>query len=304
MIVDVHTHCVPCPACVGEPFRTDAARVRASKVDFARPYADYPKTTGGAGVVSIVFGGKARLSGYWVDDADVAACVAEDPARRIGFMSLDPTQPGWREELERGHRELGLRGIKLMPMYAGFYPQDAKLDDLWRYVSRHNLPVLTHTGTTFVSKAPIDCTLPRHLDAVALKFPDARVILAHLGHPYEGECVAVIRKHRNLYADLSALHYRPWQHFHSLMLVHEYGVWDKVLFGSDYPVSTVEETLAGFRALGGIRVDRFALPKERIEEVIHRDTLKILGLSVPASEVGAAPRVAPTKRPAKKKGRA
>ena len=28
--------------------------------------------------------------------------------------------------------------------------------------------------------------------------------MAHLGHPYEGECVVVIRKHPNVYADVSA----------------------------------------------------------------------------------------------------
>ena len=37
---------------------------------------------------------KARLSGVWIDDRDVAAYVAGDPGRMIGFMSLDPTQDG------------------------------------------------------------------------------------------------------------------------------------------------------------------------------------------------------------------
>ena len=279
MIVDVHTHCWPCPDCIGEPFRSDASRMRATPVRLTRSYADYPATTGGEDVVSIVFGGKARLSGIWADDADVAACVAQDPARRIGFMALDPTQPGWQDEMREGRERLGLCGVKLMPMYAGFMPQDSLLDPFWEYAARHNLPVLLHTGTTFVSSAPLECTLPRHVDAVARRFPGVRIVMAHLGHPYEGECVAVIRKHRNVYADLSALHYRPWQHFNSLMLVHEYNVWDKVLFGTDYPVSTVEETLAGLRSLCDVRIDRFALPREKVEEVIHRDSLALLGLN-------------------------
>ena len=36
-----------------------------------------------------------------------------------------------------------------------------------------------------------------------------------------------IRKHANLYAGCSALHDRPFQFYHSLMLVQEYGVWHK-----------------------------------------------------------------------------
>jgi len=199
----------------------------------------------------------------------------------IGFLSLDPTQPGWEQELEYGHQELKLKGIKLMPMYAGFYPQDEKLDYLWSYAQKHQLPVLLHTGTTFASQSWIEATLPRHLDPVARRFPEVRMILAHLGHPFEGECIAVIRKHPHLYADVSALHYRPWQLFHSLMLVQEYGVWDKVLFGTDYPFTTVQASIDGLRSLAEVKIDRFSLPLDKIEAMIHRDSLPLLGLERP-----------------------
>ncbi len=281
MIIDVHTHCWPRAECFSASFQADARRMRVSAVNLVTRYEDYRASTGGEEVVSVVFGGKARLTGIWVDDADVAACVAGDPRRLIGFMSLDPTQPGWEGEMREGHEELGLRGIKLLPMYAGFFPQDERLDPLWRYASKHGLPVLLHTGTTFVSNAPIECTLPRHLDPVASRFPDVKIILAHLGHPYEGETVAVIRKHPNLFADVSALFYRPWQLFHSLMLVEEYRVWDKLLFGTDFPVTTVAESVAGLRALCDIRIDRFSIPRDQIEALIVRDALSLLNLADP-----------------------
>jgi predicted TIM-barrel fold metal-dependent hydrolase len=104
--------------------------------------------------------------------------------------------------------------------------------------------------------------------------------MAHLAHPYEAECVAVIRKHPNVYADISALHYRPFQLYNSLMLVQEYGVWNKVLFGTDYPFTTVNESIAGLRDLNCM-LDGTALPRLdecKIEEMISRDTLSILGL--------------------------
>ena len=280
MIVDVHTHCWP-PDCFSASFLADARRMRAAPVDLVTRYEAYRAATGEEDVVAVVFGGKARLSGVWIHDTDVAAYVARDPERLIGFMSLDPTQPGWEDEMREGRERLGLQGIKLLPMYAGFYPQDERLDALWRYATQHGLPVLLHTGTTFVAKAPIECTLPRHLDAVARRFPDVKIVLAHLGHPYEGETVAVIRKHPNLFADVSALFYRPWQLFHSLMLVHEYGVWDKLLFGTDFPVTTVAETLAGLRGLCDVRIDRFVVPRDRVEEMIHRNALALLGLADP-----------------------
>jgi uncharacterized protein len=280
MIIDIHSHVWPSPTCFTPKFVAESSRMRGRAPQLITTYAEY-RASASACEVSVVFGGKARLAGIWIDDADVAAYVKQAPNELIGFLSIDPTQPGWEDELRHGHQQLGLKGVKLLPMYAGFFPDDTALDPFWKYAQQHGLPVLLHTGTTFVSQGPIECTLPRHVDNVARRFPDVKIIMAHLAHPFEGECVAVIRKHPNVYADLSALHYRPWQLFNSLMLVHEYGVWEKVLFGSDYPVTTVDESVAGLRAVCSIKVDRFQLPIEKMEELIHRDSLTLLGLALP-----------------------
>ena len=285
-VTDVHSHAWAYPDHFGDDFRRQAARARAGvEVDLTVDYEHY-RATSPPGTRTIVFGGKARLSGQWVDDRYVADYVGRHPESLIGFMCLDPTQPGWEREMREGREELGLRGIKLLPMYAGFRPDEARLDPMWRYASEHRLPVLLHTGTTFVAQAPLECTLPRHLDPVATRFPDVKIIMAHLGHPYEGECIATFRKHENVYADVSALHYRPFQLYHSLMLVQEYGVWHKVLFGTDFPFTTVDESIAGLRKLNAM-LEGTALPRlnaEQIEGLIYRDSLKLLGL---AGEGGA-----------------
>ena len=280
MIIDVHSHAWQYPDHFNDDFRDQARRARAGvEVDLTVRYEDYAAAATPP-VRTIVFGGKARLSGLWVDDHHVKEYVAEHADRLIGFQSLDPTQDGWQQEMRQGHRELGLVGIKLLPMYAGFRPDDARLDPLWSYARQHALPVLLHTGTTFVAQAPLECTLPRHLDVVATRFPEVKIIMAHLGHPYEHECIAVIRKHPNVYADVSALHYRPFQLYNSLMLVQEYGVWSKVLFGTDYPFTTVDASIDGLRKLNA-QVDGTALPRldaDAIEALIHRQSLTLLGL--------------------------
>jgi hypothetical protein len=280
-IIDVHSHFWRYPDHFTADFRRQAKRARAGiELDLSVRFEDYQRQSV-PDVKTVVFGGKARLSGLWVDDRDIQSYVAEHPDQLIGFLSLDPTQPEWEAELRDGHLEFGLRGIKLMPMYAGFRPDEERLAPLWQYAQRHHLPVLLHTGTTFVSQAPLECTLPRHLDPVATRYPEVRMILAHLGHPYEGECVAVIRKNPHVYADLSALHYRPFQLYHSLMLVQEYGVWDKVLLGTDYPFTTVTATLDGLRSLNrmltGTSLPR--LDEAAIENLIVRDSLALLGLN-------------------------
>jgi predicted TIM-barrel fold metal-dependent hydrolase len=276
MVVDVHSHFWR-PDDFSEDFRNQARRARNGDIDLTVRWEDYIASVENF-AKAIVFGGKARLSGVWVPDDAVAEYVGQHPDKLLGFLSLDPTQPGWQEELRRGHQDLKLKGVKLLPMYAGFRPNQPELNYLWEYAGQHNLPVLLHTGTTFIDRAPIECTLPRHLDDVATRFPDVKIILAHLSHPYEGECVAVIRKHPNLFADCSALHYRPFQLYHSLMLVQEYGVWDKVLFGTDYPFTTVSASIAGIRNLNGM-LEGTHLPRlsdSKIEAMLNRNSLKLL----------------------------
>jgi predicted TIM-barrel fold metal-dependent hydrolase len=280
-IVDIHSHAWGYPVHFGNKFRSQAAKARAGvEVDLTVRLEEYRRSAPD-GTRTVVFGGKARLSELWVDDAHVGRYVAQDPKHLIGFLSVDPTQQGWEREMLAGHEELGLRGIKLLPMYAGFLPQDDRLNPLWEYATKNRLPVLLHTGTTFISQAPIECTLPRHLDPVATRFPDVKIIMAHLGHPYEGECIAVARKHPNVFADISALHYRPFQLYHSLMLAQEYGVWDKLLFGTDYPFTTVDASIAGLRKLNAM-LEGTALPRldtQQIEHLIYRDSLSLLGLA-------------------------
>ena len=281
MIIDVHSHTWQFPEHFTDQFRQQASQVAKAdeELDLSITYEAYRQSAQNCDK-TIVFGGKARLSGLWVDDQYVADYVNAHSDYLIGFLSVDPTQDGWQQEMEYGHQELGLRGIKLLSMYAGFYPHDERLDSLWRYATEHRLPVLLHTGTTFVAQAPLDCTLPRHLDPVATRFPDVIIIMAHLSHPYEGECAVVIRKHTNVYADVSALHYRPFQFYNSLMLVQEYGVWDKLLFGSDYPFTTIDASIEGLYALNKM-LDGTVLPRlheDQIDALIHRDSLSILEL--------------------------
>lgn len=282
MIIDIHSHAWRFPEDFSPTLIEQARRAKAGQeVDFRVRY-DYYRKTAPDDTVTVVFGGKARLSGLWVDDAYVAEYVKQDRQRLLGFLSVDPTQNGWQREMHEGHQELGLAGIKLLPMYSGFSPDDERLDPLWWYAREHRLPVLLHTGTTFVAQAPLEFTLPRLLDRVATRFPEVKIIMAHLGHPYEGECVVTIRKHPNVYADISALHYRPFQFYHSLMLVQEYGVWDKLLFGTDYPFTTVNATLAGLRSLNDM-LDGTKLPRldmQQMEQMIRRDTLSMLGLAI------------------------
>src|SRR5204863_7334860 len=133
---------------------------------------------------------------------------------------------------------------------------------------------------TFPQKAPLKFSLPILLEDVAMLFPRLKMIIAHMGHPWIAETVVLIRKQPNFFADISALHYRPWQFYNALITAKEYGVLNKLLFGSDFPFTTPDATLESLRNFNNI-VAGTNLPKlasEEIEMLIHSPTLDLLEL--------------------------
>jgi uncharacterized protein len=213
----------------------------------------------------------------------VAEFVAAAPGRRIGFLSIHPEVPGAEDELERARTDLGLKGIKLGPNYQVFDPLGPAALRIYELAEQHGLPILFHQGASPVRDAPLRFAHPLVMDEVAIRFPELRVVMAHLGHPWQRETIVTIRKHPHLYADISALFYRPWSFYEGLRLATEWGVLDRLLFGSDFPIATPGETAAGLRAVND-PIAGTALPPvplDAIEELIARDPLPLLGLDRP-----------------------
>jgi len=210
----------------------------------------------------------------------IAAQVKASNGRAIGLASVDPNHDGAAEELERAVTQLGLRGLKLSPVYQGF---DPRMDSAWRLyemADRFRIPVMFHVGGSASHTAQLEHGSPMLLDPMARAFPSLKVIVAHLGQPYMNETVILMRKQPNVYADLSARFHRPWQLYNGLVLAMEYNVWDKILFGTDFPNKTPEEAMALFRGLTRM-VEGTNLPKitdEMIHAVLYQRPLSLVGL--------------------------
>ena len=222
---------------------------------------------------------------YFMDDArtvndETAEFVRAHPEKFIGFLSVHPRDPKMLEEIERGVKDLGLRGIKLGANYQNFDPLGEDAFRLYQRAQELHLPILFHQGTSPVRFADLDFAHPRHVDRIAMRFPDLKIILAHLGHPWQVDCFAVIRKHPNVYADISANFYRPWSYYNALRLATEWSVLPKLLFGSDFPAATPQETMDAIPRVNDV-IQGTGMPPVPVDEflkVIDRDSLGLLGL--------------------------
>ncbi|GLY71753.1 amidohydrolase family protein [Actinoallomurus iriomotensis] len=288
MIVDVHAHTPTHRDAVPEGERRVYHEWRNDRpVATTNSWADFDSSMADADicvVFNIAVDDPEAATGLPYDPAltndNTAAFVAADPARRIGFMSVNPTRPGALDEADRC-RDLGLVGVKLGPNYQEFDPLGEPAQEFYRYCERHGLPILFHCGASPIRKAPLRYTYPLVMDEIAIRHPELRIVLAHMGHPWARETVVTIRKHPHVYADVSSIYLRPWVCYESLLYATEWGAAGKLLLGSDFPIANTGEAIAGLRRVNDV-VEGTGMPRissEVIEGIVHADALGALGLS-------------------------
>jgi len=213
---------------------------------------------------------------------DVASIISKKyPEKIVPFMSLHPMDPACNLEYDRCVGDLGSKGIKLGPNYQDFDPNSPEAYKLFSRLEEDDIPVIFHQGTSPMSEAPLSYTHPLTSDKIAMAFPDLKIILAHLGHPWQTDCLSVVRKHKNVWADVSAQFYRPYSFWQGMRLFYEWGCTEKILFASDWPVTNPKDSISHLRNLPKFAIDHNLpeIPEKEIEGIINRDSLEILGIS-------------------------
>jgi predicted TIM-barrel fold metal-dependent hydrolase len=275
VFIDIHTHS-PSIAWLEREMQISPRPGASSQLHFT--WHDYERAMA---VVdrAVVFG--LAVADHTCND-EVAAFVRTRPEKYIGFMSVNPLLPDAPQEVERCVG-LGLRGIKLGPIYQGYHPHDGRAYRIYHMADRYGLPILIHQGTTFPRHAPLKVADPLFLEDICWAHPDVPIIIAHMGHPWYDHTCVLMRKHPRLYADISALVYRPWQFYNALITAVEYGVADRLLFGSDFPFATPAETRAGLECINDLVAGTNLphVPQEVIDLILTRDSFELLGIREP-----------------------
>ena len=227
-----------------------------------------------------VFAMMMRPTGLVVPNEYVSEYVNRHPDKLVGVASVDPTARDCVAVLENAVKQLGLRGVKLSGAYQSFNPAETRYDPIYVKAQELGIPIFWHVSTTFYAVSPLRWSKPGLIDQVAQRFPGLHMVLCHLGHPWITDAVMVMRKHRNVYGDISGFGFRRWRFYEALATAVEYDVGHKLLFGSDYPICTVEASIEYLRDAADMakRAGLPAIPESTVEDMLHRDSLKILGM--------------------------
>jgi len=278
--IDVHTHLWDSLDQLG----TDAAKkIRKQFVD--TPW-DQPDTTLQAFdhamelvEYAIILGLECQSVGVSIPADRVARYVAREPEKYFGFAGIDPTARGYLSKVSEAV-DLGMVGVTISPAAAGFHPTDSRAMRLYEKCQERSLPIVVHSGTHFGSLTKLEYSQPYLYDEVARAYPELKLVLAGVGFPWVEQTLILIGKHAHCYADMSDVTSRPWQLYNVLLLAHQQGVMDGLLFGSDYPFTTPGTAIHNIYSVNTVAHGTHLpiIPREQLRCVVERDALACLGL--------------------------
>jgi uncharacterized protein len=199
--------------------------------------------------------------------AEVVRAVERIPSLSVaaGISYLNYTQRDLHELADFLRAGL-VRALKLYPGYEPFYPHDSRLRLVYDLAEEFDVPVMIHCGDTYSPKGKVKYAHPLEVDEVAVDHPGVKLVICHLGNPWLVDCMEVVYKNRNVYADISGLVLGEFtEAFEGYMaeqveeVILYAGEPDRFLFGTDWPICSMRSYVDFVRQLKMPEGDRHAM---------------------------------------------
>lgn len=176
-----------------------------------------------------------------------------------------------------------VKGLKLYPGYEPFYPYDRRCQVIYDLAMEYGVPVMLHTGDTYTPRGKVRYAHPLNVDDVAVDFPELKLVICHLGNPWIRDCMEVVYKNPNVYADISGLVLGDFsEKFEAFMLtqVREMllyaGEPRYLLYGTDWPISSMQTYLKFVRSL--------ELSPEDLERILWKNAAQLFKIEISATQ--------------------
>jgi predicted TIM-barrel fold metal-dependent hydrolase len=159
--------------------------------------AEYVKMLDRVGIV--------RAVPFGVSNDEAAELLDAYPDRFIGLARISGLI-GMRgvRELEQRVREQKFAALGVSALVDGIPASDRRYYPLYAKAAELDIPVRIYSSMNYATDRPYDLGHPRHLDQVAIDFPELTLIGGLGGWPWVNEMVALVRRHPRLHVDTSA----------------------------------------------------------------------------------------------------
>jgi predicted TIM-barrel fold metal-dependent hydrolase len=149
--------------------------------------------------------GVVRAVPFGVSNDEVAELLRAYPDRFLGLARISGLH-GMRgvRELEFRVREQKFVALGVSALVDGIPASDRRYYPLYAKAVELDIPVRIYSSMNYATDRPYDLGHPRHLDQVAIDFPELTLIGGLGGWPWVNEMVALVRRHPKLHVDTSA----------------------------------------------------------------------------------------------------
>jgi predicted TIM-barrel fold metal-dependent hydrolase len=174
------------------------------------------------------------------------------------------------------------RQVRAFKIRLGYVEADAQspvFQRLYDYAESAGIPLLFHTGDTATSTGSLARSYPLALDGLANEREDMVIVLCHFGNPWFEDVAELLYKHPNVYADISGLiagggryaeRYLDWLAKKISDAIYFAGGAEKIIFGTDYPVTTYSDALS--------LIERLEVDKRDKEMILGRNARRVYRL--------------------------
>lgn len=213
---------------------------------------------------------------------DLSAALTEKEGL-IYFGCVHPDMENAKEEVAR-IAQMGLKGIKIHPVYQGVDIDDIRFLRILEAAGEHDLTVVTHNGDDIGFPGVVHCT-PQMARNALKQVGKVKLVLAHMGGWKNWETVADALLDTSAYLDtafsLGALvqseprHYSPEEE--KLMsedafckMVRAFGA-HRILFGTDSPWSDQKREVEAISALPLTENEKKCIFSENAKQLIWKE---------------------------------
>lgn len=266
-IIDIHTHTYP------EKISAKACESLAEFYDFTvhgkGTYSDLEAQAKDNGVAGFLLFSVATNAHQVEKVNDGIASLAQlsraHGFETVGFAGMYQDFPDFRAELDRCLSK-GLRGVKIHPDIQRVDIDDPRMLRLYELLEERQMPLFLHMGD---NRPQYRYSEPKKLAKVLDLFPGLEVVAAHLGgyKAWEEAERYLYGRPRVWYDCSSAL----WAMTpaRATELIYRCG-FDRVMFGTDYPVYNLRDYIGLFMKLN--------LTEEQRQAIFYGNAKRFLGI--------------------------
>ncbi len=148
----------------------------------------------------------------------------------------------------------GGRAVKVHLQVGGFDATDPQLDEAWGLLQDAGTPIILHAGAVADGSGNEQWCGPEPVRRLLSRFPDLRLVIAHLGAPDHDAFVEIAAEHEGVWLDTAMVFtvppYLAPSPFHLVNRVA--ALEDRIVFGSDFPTipHAFAAQVSGLAALG------------------------------------------------------